>query len=95
MKDNAGCYLIVFRFANKVPEKLITIRVINRSTKTGEFQHFIKMLDLSGHEGPGIHVAHDGRPTGIPSPLINDLATGACPNSCPDQLVRWGRCGGG
>jgi hypothetical protein len=37
MKDNAGCGLIVFRFANKVPEKLITIRVINRSTKTSEF----------------------------------------------------------
>jgi hypothetical protein len=52
MKDNAGCDLIVFRFANKVPEKLISIRVIDRSTKTSEFQHLVKVLYVTGHEGP-------------------------------------------
>ena len=61
MKDNAGCNLIVFCLANKVPEKLVTIRVINRSAKTSKLQHLIKMLNLAWHEGPGIHVAHDGR----------------------------------
>jgi hypothetical protein len=77
MKDDAGCDLIVFRFANKVPEKLITLRVINRSTKTGEFQHLVKVLYVAGHEGPGIHMTHDCWSTGVTSPFIDDLATGA------------------
>jgi hypothetical protein len=60
-----------------VPEKLITIRVINRSTKSGEFQHLVKVLYVAGHEGPCVHMTHDGGPAGVTSPFIDDLATGA------------------
>jgi hypothetical protein len=94
MKNDASRDVVMFCLANQVPEKLIAVCVIDGPAKTSELENLIKVLNAARHEGPGVHMAHNGWSTGITGPFIDDLPAGTCSDSGPHQLLGRGRaCG--